>query len=90
MSVVGNDNQVYANELNYKMQPYLYPQYQNSRILPLSGGQTVTMTVGSGNQEKKRQATTAMDRICNERADKDVITPSEILCLYIYDTFNSC
>jgi hypothetical protein len=51
MSVVGNDNQVYANELNYKMQPFLYPQYQNSRILPLSGGQTVTLTATSGNQE---------------------------------------
>lgn len=50
MSAIVEQSTAIAKELDYKQVKFSHPSYQFSRILPLSGSQSVTLT-GGGNQE---------------------------------------
>lgn len=52
MSAVVEQSVVISKELDYKMMKYSHPTYSLTRILPLSGTQDVSITNGSGNQER--------------------------------------
>ncbi len=50
MSAIIDQSTAIAKELDYKQVKYSAPSYQYSRILPLSGTQSLTLT-GGANQE---------------------------------------
>src|SRR2546421_30115 len=39
-----------ANQLNYKKETFVHPEYRYNKLLPQSGQQTVTATVGGGQE----------------------------------------